>query len=240
MAHGGTLFLDEVANLSMETQSKLLRVLETKRVRKVGDTAEYPIDIRLLTATNRDLAELVQEGTFREDLYYRLNVVPIFLPPLARPAGRHSALGHVVPAPDLPQDGHPRQAVHARGNVRRWKATTGRATSASCGTSSSAWRSSATATASRPTRCPSKSGRRPLRSGITQLPDTWEEFRKLKQKVGRTAVDDLERRFLIAALRRCHGNITKAAEQIGIQRTNLHALLRRHGLTGESGADAGR
>ena len=81
-AHRGTLFLDEVANLSMETQGKLLRVLEMKHVKKVGDTAERPVDIRLVSATNRDLGEMVREGAFREDLYYRLNVVPIFLPPL--------------------------------------------------------------------------------------------------------------------------------------------------------------
>ena len=86
-AQKGTLFLDEAANLSMETQGKLLRVLETKKVRKVGDTDEREIDIRLVTATNRDLQELVHEGVFREDLYYRLNVVPIYLPPLRERQG---------------------------------------------------------------------------------------------------------------------------------------------------------
>ncbi len=64
-AHSGTLFLDEVANLSMETQGKLLRVLETKRVKKVGDTAERDVDIRLISATNRELGELVREGALR-------------------------------------------------------------------------------------------------------------------------------------------------------------------------------
>ncbi len=66
----------------METQGKLLRVLETKHVKKVGDTTEREVDIRLIAATNRELSEMVKEGDFREDLYYRLNVVPIFLPPL--------------------------------------------------------------------------------------------------------------------------------------------------------------
>ena len=82
IAHHGTLFLDEVANLSQETQGKLLRVLETRRVRKVGDTLEHEVDIRLVAATNRSLAEMVKVGTFRADLYYRLNVVPMSLPPL--------------------------------------------------------------------------------------------------------------------------------------------------------------
>lgn len=84
VAHNGTLFLDEVSNLSLETQGKLLRVLETKKVKKVGDTTEREIDIRLVAAANRDLLELVRDGAFREDLYYRLNVVPIHLPPLRK------------------------------------------------------------------------------------------------------------------------------------------------------------
>ncbi|MBM4321502.1 MAG: sigma-54-dependent Fis family transcriptional regulator, partial [Deltaproteobacteria bacterium] len=82
VADKGSLFLDELANISVETQGKLLRVLETRRVRRVGDTAEREVDIRLIAASNRDLAQLVREGSFREDLYYRLNVVPIQLPPL--------------------------------------------------------------------------------------------------------------------------------------------------------------
>ena len=86
-AHQGTLFLDKVGNLSMETQGKLLRVLETKHVKKVGDTAEREVDIRLISATNRDLGELAREGAFREDLYYRLNVVPLYLPPLRQRQG---------------------------------------------------------------------------------------------------------------------------------------------------------
>ena len=86
-ADKGTLFLDEIGNLSMETQGKLLRALETRRVKKVGDTAERNVDIRLISATNRDLTEMVHEGGFREDLYYRLNVVPIYLPPLRERQG---------------------------------------------------------------------------------------------------------------------------------------------------------
>lgn len=82
MAHGGTLFLDEIGDVSPSTQIKLLRVLQEKEFERLGGTETIRVDIRLITATNRDLEKLVREGKFREDLYYRLNVVPIFLPPL--------------------------------------------------------------------------------------------------------------------------------------------------------------
>lgn len=81
-ANGGTLFLDEVADLPLLMQVKLLRVIQEKRVRKVGDTSEEPVDVRIISATHNDLAERVKLGQFRQDLYYRLNVIPIRMPPL--------------------------------------------------------------------------------------------------------------------------------------------------------------
>ncbi|MFA6970982.1 MAG: sigma-54 dependent transcriptional regulator [Gallionella sp.] len=81
-ANGGTLFLDEVADLPLGMQVKLLRVIQEKRVRKVGATTEEPIDVRLISATHKDLAECVKLGRFRQDLYYRLNVIPIQMPAL--------------------------------------------------------------------------------------------------------------------------------------------------------------
>jgi transcriptional regulator with PAS, ATPase and Fis domain len=81
-ASGGTLFLDELGELSLAMQAKLLRVLQNRRVSPVGDSKSYPVDIRVLCATNRDLSAMVQAGTFRKDLYYRLNVVVVHVPPL--------------------------------------------------------------------------------------------------------------------------------------------------------------
>ena len=81
-AHGGTLFLDEVADLPLHMQVKLLRAIQEKRVRKIGATGEEPVDVRIISATHRDLAELVRQGDFRQDLYYRLNVIPIQMPAL--------------------------------------------------------------------------------------------------------------------------------------------------------------
>src|SRR5262249_8573890 len=81
-ASSSTLFLDEVGDLSTAMQAKILRALQEKEVRRVGGTASVPVDVRILAATNRSLARLMQEGKFREDLFYRLNVLAISLPPL--------------------------------------------------------------------------------------------------------------------------------------------------------------
>jgi two-component system response regulator PilR (NtrC family) len=81
-ADGGTLLLDEIGETSKAVQVKLLRVLQEEKVRRVGDTRDIPVDVRIIAATNQDLAALIREGTFREDLYFRLNVIPIHVPPL--------------------------------------------------------------------------------------------------------------------------------------------------------------
>lgn len=82
LANGGTLFLDEVGEISSHLQVKLLRVLQERKIRRIGSHREILIDVRILAATNRNLEAMIEEGTFREDLYYRLNVIPLFLPPL--------------------------------------------------------------------------------------------------------------------------------------------------------------
>lgn len=81
-AHQGTLFFDEIGELSPHLQAKLLRVLQEGKVRRIGGKEELPVDVRVIAATNRNLEEMLQQGTFREDLYYRLDVIPLFLPPL--------------------------------------------------------------------------------------------------------------------------------------------------------------
>jgi len=84
MANGGTLFLDEIGDISAAVQVKLLRVLQERTFERLGGTRSVEVDVRVVAATNRDLQQLIAEGAFREDLFYRLNVVPLTIPPLRK------------------------------------------------------------------------------------------------------------------------------------------------------------
>jgi two-component system nitrogen regulation response regulator GlnG len=127
-AHGGTLFLDEIGDMPPEAQTRLLRALQSGRIRRVGGREEIAIDVRIVAATNRDLAPMIAAGTFREDLFYRLNVVPIQLPPLrerrsdVEPLARHflrQAAGEGLPLRTLTRDAAALlEAQPWRGNVR--------------------------------------------------------------------------------------------------------------------------
>jgi len=223
-----------VANLSQETQGKLLRVLETRRVRKVGDTAEHEVDIRLIATTNRSLAEMVKVGAFRADLYYRLNVVPIALPPLRERGSDILLLAEAflerfsrqmgVAAKGFSDEALRQMEIYAwPGNVRELRNIVERL-AVLYG-----------ATLIELSYLPSeiREARPPL--STAEVPRTWEEFKALKRQI----TGDLERRFLTAALERAGQNITQAAEAVGMQRPNFHALLRQYGLKPEAGKGGG-
>jgi DNA-binding NtrC family response regulator len=225
VAHQGTLLLDEVSNLSMETQGKLLRVLETRKIRKVGDTAEHEIDIRLIATTNRSLGEMVKIGAFRADLYYRLNVVPVNLPPLRERTGDIPLLAAVFlerfsRQMGLELVGFSREAMHQMtlypwpGNVRELRNIVERLAVLYGGTRIEFH------------HLPPEIREAKATMSTAELPHSWEEFKDLKRQI----IEDLERRFLAAALDRCSQNVTHAAESVGMQRPNFHALLRHHGL----------
>jgi transcriptional regulator with PAS, ATPase and Fis domain len=131
-AAGGTLFLDEIGDLPLDVQPKLLRFLEQQEIMPIGETKPQKVDVRVLAATNADLEQRVAEGKFREDLYYRLSVIRILVPPLARTARGDSASQHLLPARSVRaarEARHPSElrepgrvlAILVAGNVRQLK-----------------------------------------------------------------------------------------------------------------------
>ncbi|MBZ0255143.1 sigma-54 dependent transcriptional regulator, partial [bacterium] len=234
VADQGALFLDELANISLETQGKLLRVLESRRVKKVGDTEERPVDIRLIAATNRDLLTMSKQGEFREDLYYRLNVVPIHIPPLRE---RTEDIPLLVGAflerfrRDNPTAPHAftseamnlLQGYSWPGNVRELRNAIERI-----------------AILCEAERVEVKHIPDELRSAVVPqgfgeppVPQDWDTFKDFKKVVRESAVSDVERRFVEDALSRTQGNVSKAAELVGMQRTNLHALMAKYVIRAE-------
>ncbi len=230
VAGGGTLFLDEISNIDLETQGKLLRVLESRRVKKVGDTEEREVDIRLIGATNRDLNEMVRRQQFREDLYYRLNVVPLQLPPLRERKGdipglAVSFLARFRRENAVKLEGFSPEAMKLLedyswpGNVRELKNVVERL----------AILCDATRVEAR--HIPVELRQGPSGSTTAPLPRGWEEFKTYKRQLCDSAVREVESQFLREALARCDGNISRAAEEVGMQRTNFHALMRKYGLS---------
>jgi DNA-binding NtrC family response regulator len=234
VASRGTLFLDEVANIGLETQGKLLRALETRQIRRVGDTEERSVDIRLVAATNRELAEMLREGTFREDLYYRLNVVPVHLPPLRERRGdvarlamaflaRLQAAAQTRVQGFTPEAMRRLEAYSWPGNVRELKNIVERL-AILC-----------EADHVEPRHLPPEIGQAPAPAVLPQLPTQWAEFKEYKRQARDALLQELDRRFLGEALQRSAGNVTRAAEDVGMLRTNLHALLRKYGLGEDEG-----
>jgi DNA-binding NtrC family response regulator len=231
IAHHGTLFLDEVSSLSLETQGKLLRVLETGEIKPVGGVASRHVDIRLVTATNRDLADLVKEKAFREDLYYRLNVVPLRLPPLReRPSDIPQLLHHFLAARCRPGGKGPRAfsadaidrlVAHPwPGNVRELRNLVERLIVTTTGEEIAA---------------ADLAGDVPTADGTERLPvpRTNEDLKELKRRLHERASREVERTFLLDALRRNDWNVSRAARDTGMLRPNFHALMRKYRIRAE-------
>ena len=224
IADHGTLFLDEVASLSLETQGKLLRVLESGEIKPVGGVDVRTVDIRLIAATNRDLADMVRERSFREDLYYRLNVVPVRVPPLReRPSDVPRLLRHYL---DRHNGGRPKRfspdaeaalAGHSwPGNVRELRNLVERLVVTTDGDLIGL------------EHLPDYIAVPQAPVAALRVPRTNEELKAMKREERDRLCHDLERTFVIEALKRNDWNVSRAARETGMLRPNFHALMRRY------------
>src|SRR3954464_15783548 len=225
LAHKGTLLLDEVGDLGAEAQAKLLRAIEANEIERVGGGQPIKVDVRILAATNKDLARAVQEGKFREDLFFRLNVIPLSVPPLReRPSDipalvRHfSALYHVRTGQPMPRWSADAVAAFGRyrwpGNIRELANIVERLSILHAG-------SEVTEDAIR--------GVLPVERSATAgpLPDPGNLDRSLTD-----TLDEYERMLIARALSMAAGNVAEAARRLKTDRPNLYRRMRRLGLGG--------
>jgi DNA-binding NtrC family response regulator len=222
-ANGSTLFLDEIGDMPLELQAKLLRVLQEREFQRLGSSDTIRVDVRVVAATNADLLERVRQGSFREDLYYRLNVVPIHLPPLRARVGDVAALTHdfmrkICRLEDLPPKQISREALGRLiayswpGNVRQLENTVERAIVLS-GDREMLFPSDFPLEGHGPRPVAERAG-----ANMIQVPDDGLDF---EQTVGQIARGILEQ-----ALRKTNGNKKMAADLLRLKRTTLAAKLR--------------
>jgi two-component system, NtrC family, response regulator AtoC len=233
-ADGGTLFLDEIGEISASTQVKLLRFLETKAVERVGGSKPIQLDVRLVAATNRDLEKMVREGKFREDLYFRLNVVRITLPPLRERADdipvllayyiKHFAQENGVPALTI-EPGALRylQAYPWPGNIRELRNFTENAVVMHRGSKLTEYDLEARFRGER-LALPAPAGGE---SGIAAVLPAGGGAGVSASVAGGPSfsVEENEKRLLRESLIKARGNRTKAAQLMGISRRTLHRKL---------------
>jgi two-component system NtrC family response regulator len=218
VAHGGTIFLDEIGELAPASQVKLLRVLQDRTYEPLGSSTPRTVDVRVISATNRDLADAVARGTFREDLLYRLNLIALHLPPLReRPSdvprlataflerfGRAYARERLALTPAA-------VAWLARrdwpGNVRQLRQTLERAVLVV--------------------------DRERIDvddlAGLSEL-EARSEVEDELPAAGKMTLDELERAMIAKCLERYRGNLTRVSEALGLSRAALYRRLRKYGL----------
>jgi DNA-binding NtrC family response regulator len=227
VAEGGTLFLDEIGNISLSIQAKLLRVLQEREFKAVGDTKTKEANFRLITATNKDLKAMVAEGTFRDDLFYRINIFPIRIPPLRErrediPALAFHFLNAFSAELDKKVTDISEGAMHVLtqydwpGNVRELENTIHRAVILS------------TDHVIRQAHLVNILEMLPQLS--LDVPRTGDELKRIKKVAREKSVESIERAFVVEALKRNAWNVTRSAEETGMQRANFQALMKKYNI----------
>ncbi len=224
-AHGGTLFLDEIADMPVATQARILRVLTDQSFTRVGGSRVVKVDVRVVSATSRNLTEEIAEGRFREDLYYRLNVVPVILPPLADRREdipplvqhfiAHYAAERRVPTPEIAPDAMVAlQSYEWPGNVRQLRNVVERTVIMAPG---------------------DRIGRIDLdllpAEVLGQGATSGSGTTAIMGAPLREARESFEREYLRVQIRRFSGNISRTASFIGMERSALHRKLKLLGIT---------
>ena len=225
LAHRGTLFIDEVSSMSMPLQAKLLRALQEREVERVGESKPLKLDIRVVAATNADLRKLVKEGAFREDLFYRLNVIPVMLPPLrarredipllAQHFARKSCRENTVALKPISQEAlRILMAYDWPGNIRQFENAIEHAVAMSL-----------TAPEIGPEALPEEVHTRATSSAVPSvaIPDEGINFT--------TVVSDLERDLILRCLEKTGGNKRQAARLLNLSRTTFIDKLQRLNLS---------
>jgi two-component system, NtrC family, nitrogen regulation response regulator NtrX len=234
-AHGGTLLLDEVADMPLETQGKIVRVLQDQSFERVGGSTRVHVDVRVIASTNRNLAELMSSGQFREDLYYRLNVVPLVVPSLVERRedipvlSRHfmnmAAQSAGLAPRELSEDAIAAlQAYDWPGNVRQLRNVMDWLLIMAPG-----------------------GGREPIRadmlppeiSAATPPALRWEQSGEIMGLPLREARETFERQYLAAQVNRFGGNISRTASFVGMERSALHRKLKALGVAAPAKANGG-
>ncbi len=223
-AQRGTIFLDEIGEMPLDLQAKLLRVLQEREIQRLGSSETVAIDVRIIAATNADLLSKVEDGRFRQDLYFRLNVVPIHLPPLRERSGDLAKLAHhfvtkICTFERLPLKTISRAALarleahHWPGNIRELENTIERAIALS---------GHNTELASRDFMLPLQiRSYVPEARGPIEIPEAGLDFEQI--------VAGIERGMIEQALRRTNGNKSAAADLLRLKRTTLGAKMRTLG-----------
>ncbi|MGB0680484.1 MAG: sigma 54-interacting transcriptional regulator, partial [Polyangiales bacterium] len=232
LADGGTIFLDEIGELPLHLQPKLLRALERREVKRLGASRSLDVDVRVVAATHRDLLQMVAQGEFREDLYYRLAEVVVALPPLRERREDVPLLARRIMQAHAPRgckvqhiEDSAMQALQMRdwlGNVRELRNVLRRALALSSGPTLRA--ADVGRLLTRPSRLPPAPGGGDA-TGSTEV----GEHLPIKEARERW-LGPLEREYLTRVVRDSAGNLDRAAERAGIHRKSLERLLRQHGL----------
>jgi DNA-binding NtrC family response regulator len=227
LADGGTLFLDEIGNISPSTQAKLLRFVEEREFKAVGDTRTRPVNVRLIAATNKDLRSMVIDGRFRDDLFYRINIFPIDIPPLRDRKEDIPALAlHFLKtfANDVGKEvtefspGAMNMLINHDwpGNVRELENAIHRAV--------------ILAMDHVVRRGHLLDSIESMPRAATDVPTNSEELKRDKKIARQKSVEEIERLFVLEALKRNAWNVTRAAEETGMQRSNFQAMMNRHDI----------